>query len=147
LQGKIYAADGSAAAGVQVYAYQTDSTGIYPAFDGASRHGRIRGWAVSDSAGHYRFDTVRPGAYPGNRIAQHIHLHVIEANRCTYYLDDVEFADDPLRAGRGEHPSPRGGSGLTQPTLGADGVWQVRRDVYLGRNLPGYEHCAPSPPG
>jgi len=148
LQGRVHAADGTAAAGTQIYAYQTDQTGVYPALHGvgpiALRHGRLRGWAVSDSEGRFSFHTVRPGAYPDNRIAAHIHLHVIEANRCTYYLDDVEFADDPLRAGLAEHPLARGGSGLTHPKLGADGVWEIHRAVYLGRNVPGYERCARS---
>ena len=54
-------ADGAPAAGIIVYAYQTDATGIYPR--GSTRHGRLRGWVRTDEAGRYRFDTIRPGAY------------------------------------------------------------------------------------
>lgn len=72
----------------------------------------------------------------------HFHLHVIEPGRCTYFLDDVRFADDPRMAGRSESIAPRGGSGLTRPELGADGIWQVHRDIHLGANVPGYDRCA-----
>ena len=146
LHGKIFAADGTAAAGIQIYAHQTDHHGNYPAIDGigaaARRHGRLRGWVISDSEGVYRIHGVRPGAYPESGIPRHIHLQVIEGDRCTYYLDDVEFADDALRAGKVEPAAPRGGPGLTQPVEGADGVWEVRRDIHLGRNVPGHQACS-----
>jgi protocatechuate 3,4-dioxygenase beta subunit len=148
LYGQVFAADGQPAAGIQIYAYQTDHAGIYPPLDGvgpaARRQGRLRAWVVSDSAGRYRFDTVRPGGYPDSAILQHIHLHVIEAGRCTYYLDDVEFADDPRRTDHAERASPRGGSGLTHPERGADGAWKVRRDIHLGRNVVDYGQCGGS---
>lgn len=145
LHGVVYGVDGKPAAGIQIYAHQTDQTGNYPPLAGvgaaASRHGRLRGWTVSDSDGRYRFDSVRPGGYPDSSLPQHIHLQVIEAGRCTYYLDDIEFADDPRRAGQPERAAPRGGSGLTEPARSADNIWEVRRDIYLGRNLPEYQRC------
>lgn len=145
LHGVVHGVDGKPAAGIQIYAHQTDHNGIYPPLAGvgaaASKHGRLRGWTVSDSDGRYRFDTVRPGGYPDSSLPQHIHLQVIEPGRCTYYLDDVEFADDPRRAGQPGRAAPRGGSGLTEPARSADGVWEVRRDIHLGRNLPEYERC------
>lgn len=145
LQGRVLGADGEPAAGIQVYAYQTDHAGSYPPLGGvgaaARRHGRLRGWAVSDAQGLYRFDTVRPGSYPGSTVPQHIHMHVIEPGRCTYYLDDVLFADDPHMAGKSERKSPRGGNGLTQPERNAEGSWQVHRDIHLGRNVADYADC------
>jgi protocatechuate 3,4-dioxygenase beta subunit len=146
LHGVVYGVDGKPAEGIQIYAHQTDQSGNYPPLAGvgvvASRHGRLRGWTVSDSEGRFRLDTVRPGGYPDSSLPQHIHLQVIEAGRCTYYLDDVEFADDPRRASQPDRAAPRGGSGLTQPARSADGVWEVRREIHLGRNLPEYERCA-----
>lgn len=145
LQGQVYGADGKPASGVQIYAYQTDHAGSYPPQDGvgaaARRHGRLRGWAVSDQHGHYRFDTIRPGSYPGSTVPQHIHMHVIEPGRCTYYLDDLLFADDPHMAGKPEPRTPRGGNGLTRPERGLDGAWQVQRDIHLGRNVADYADC------
>jgi protocatechuate 3,4-dioxygenase beta subunit len=70
-------------------------------------------------------------------------MHVLEPDRCTYYIDDVIFTDDPrLTPGRrASHDRGRGGSGVVTPARDAAGVWQARRDVILGAAIPGYEAC------
>lgn len=147
LQGRVLDARGTAVGGVIVYAYQTDSAGIYPtdpALQGtaAARHGKLRGWARSNENGEYVFDTIRPGPYPGRSEPQHIHLHVIEPGRCTYYIDDVQFTDDPrLTPERRASATSRGGAGITTPARDDRGVWHVTRDIHLGRNIPGYAAC------
>jgi protocatechuate 3,4-dioxygenase beta subunit len=145
IRGTVFTAAGRPAAGVIVYAYQTDARGLYPPEPGASgrpsvRHGRLRGWARTDAAGEYRFDTIRPAGYPGTGIPQHVHMHVIEPARCTYYVDDLLFEDDPrlTAAQRANHDHGRGGRGIAVPTKGSDGIWSVRRDIRLGENIPGY---------
>ena len=145
IRGTVFAATGRPAAGVIVYAYQTDAHGLYPPDPGGSgrpsvRHGRLRGWARTDAAGEYRFDTIRPAGYPGTGIPQHVHMHVIEPGRCTYYLDDLLFDDDPrlTATARENHDHGRGGRGIAVPTKGSDGIWSVRRDIRLGENIPGY---------
>lgn len=136
-------------AGVIVYAYQTDHAGIYPAAASAStesarRHGRLRAWAATDATGAYTFRTIRPGGYPDSDLPQHIHLHVIEPGCATYYIDDVMFSDDPRLTPRvvRELDIGRGGHGIVTPTR-HDGVWQVQRDIVLGRNIDGYRDCSP----
>lgn len=135
LEGIVRTSRGRAASGVVVYAYHTDSEGIYPA--AGNRHGRLRGWAITDADGHYRFDSIRPAAYPGQRIAEHVHMHVIEPGVGTYYVDNVVFEDDALLTDADRRAPRRGGSGITQPEK-RDGVWQVTRDIVLGMNIPGY---------
>ena len=127
--------------GIVVYAYQTDAKGLYPS--GPVRHGRLRAWAISDKAGRYQFDTIRPGGYPGTDIPQHVHMHVIEPGRCTYYIDDVLFDDDPrlTAAKRRDMNHNRGGNGIIAPKKDASGRWMVIRDIVLGQGVPGY------PPG
>ena len=139
---------GSPAAGILVYAYHTDSSGVYRPLDpapgdAARRHGQLRGWARTDSLGHYRFITIRPGYYPQRDAPQHVHMHVIEPGCCTYYIASIHFDDDPLlsAATRREDEAGRGGSGLTHPVRGADGVWHVRRDIQLGAGVPGYDEA------
>ena len=100
ITGTVFGTDGSPAPGVIVYAYHTDASGIYPRGpqrrgQAASRHGRLRGWAMTDAMGRYRFDTIRPGGYPGTDIPAHVHMHVIEPGRCSYYIDEILFDDDP----------------------------------------------------
>jgi protocatechuate 3,4-dioxygenase beta subunit len=144
ITGRVLDRTGKPAPGIVVYAYQTDAGGLYPpdpvAAQAGVRHGRLRGWARTDAGGEYQFDTIRPGGYPGTGIPQHIHMHVLEPGRCTYYIDDILFTDDPRLSAeeRERHERGRGGSGIATPTKGADGVWNVRRDIRLGEQIAGY---------
>lgn len=130
--------DGAPAAGVVVYAYHTDAEGVYPRAD--TRHGRLRGWARTDAAGHYRFDTIRPASYPRTTIRQHVHMHVIEPGYATYWISDIVFDDDPYLndSERKRAADGRGGSGLVEPRRDDDDLWHVRRDIALGQGVPGY---------
>jgi protocatechuate 3,4-dioxygenase beta subunit len=67
--GTIYQNDGKTPAEhVILYIYHTDQEGIYATRGGETgwgrRHGFIRGWAKTDSAGRYTFYTLKPGIYP-----------------------------------------------------------------------------------
>lgn len=139
IEGVVTSPDGDPVPGVIVYAYHTDQHGVYP--DGETRHGSLRGWARSDDQGRYTFDTIRPASYPNSTVSQHVHMHVVEPGRVTYYITNLEFDDDPLLTERRRAylERGRGGSGLTHPVRDQDGVWHVRRDIILGKNVPGYE--------
>ena len=139
IEGTVTTTDGKPAAGVIVYAYQTNKDGIYPSDE--TRHGLLRGWAQTDEDGRYRFETIRPGPYPRMRIPQHVHMHVIEPGKGTYYIGDINFDDDPYLSdrSRARHERARGGSGLVSPEKDENGVWHVRRDIELGKNVPGYD--------
>ena len=137
LSGIVYNPDLTPAGGIIVYAYQTDANGKYP--KGSTQHGKLRGWAVTDQKGRYQFKTIRPQAYPGRDIPQHIHLHIIEVNKGTYYIDDITFSDDPLLTY--EHiqkKNCRGGCGKSHPKRNEQDVWHVHRDIILGEAIPNY---------
>ncbi len=145
ITGMVRHGDGTPAPGTIVYAYHTNAEGRYPPDASAPglaarRHGRLRGWARAGDDGRFAFDTIRPGGYPGASDPAHVHLHVLEPDRCTYWIDDLVFIDDPrldpdaLR--RVEHG--RGGSGIATPRRGDDGTWLVVRDVVLGERIPDY---------
>lgn len=130
---------------VVVYAYHTNAGGVYPPGPdtwgpSARRHGLLRGWARTDDAGRYRFDTIRPGSYPGRETPAHVHMHVLEPGRCTYTIDSIHFLDDPklTQEQREADSQGRGGSGLVTPVRGPGGEWVVRRDIHLGEGVPGY---------
>jgi len=144
LTGQVIDQAGRVAPGVIVYAYHTDRTGIYPTprlptGQEARRHGRLRAWAQTNESGEYRFDTIRPGSYPGADIPEHIHMHVIEPGRATYYIGDVMFRDDPKLTPRQvqQLSHGRGGDGIVTPER-RQGVWLVRRDIMLGLGVSGY---------
>lgn len=147
VRGVVYGANGQPRPGVVIYAYQTNKDGVYPddehpAGEAAARHGRLRGWVVTDSQGAYAFDTIRPGGYPGTREPEHIHMHVIERGCATYYIDDILFSDDPrLTPERKRRLGERGGNGVVTPAESQGGRWEVRRDIHLGKNIPGYPGC------
>lgn len=139
IEGLVHHADGAPAPGIIVYAYHTNSSGIYPRDESlkgtaAYRHGTLRGWAQADAEGRYRFDTIRPGGYPGSTLPVHIHMHVIEPGRGTYYIDDIVFTDDPRLTDdvRQRYDHGRGGSGIVTPNRLGDGIWVVERNIVLG---------------
>ena len=145
IEGTVRDKDGRPTPDIIVYAYQTNARGLYPtdpesADMEAHRHGRLRGWAKTDNQGRYRFDTIRPAGYPDTNIPAHVHMHVLEPGRCTYYVDDLLFEDDPrLTPGlRAELSLGRGGPGLAAPQAIPPGAWSVTRDIVLGANIPGY---------
>lgn len=147
VQGTIYNAEGQRQAGVVLYAYQTDASGIYPGdpslTGAAARHGRLRGWVMSDAQGDYTIRTIRPASYPDSTVEQHIHMHVIEPGRCTYYLGDVLFADDPKLSERHRQRQDQayGGNGVVRLQGDASKGWSATRHIHLGMNVPDYQKC------
>lgn len=147
LDGIVTSSSGAAVSGVIVYAYQTDAQGIYPTAPSlrgaAARHGRLRGWSRTDANGRYQFETIRPAGYPNTDIPQHIHLHVIEPGRCTYYIDDVLFEDDPRLTPRqrAAHDHGRGGSGIVKPSQTPNRTWRASRNIRLGAGINDYASC------
>ncbi len=137
---------GNTIAGVIVYAYHTNADGLYPPDDrfkgqAACRHGRLRGWVMTDDRGKYGFDTIRPAGYPDSDLPAHVHMHIIEVGRCTYYIDDLLFDDDPrlTQQKRLQLALGRGGTGIAAPNRDQSDIWVVTRDIVLGEKIPGYE--------
>ena len=79
-----------------IFAYQTDREGLYNR-PGAGPHSwRLKGWVKTAADGKFEFTTIRPGAYPQNKIPQHIHLQIFLPDGRRYWADELRFADDPL---------------------------------------------------
>jgi protocatechuate 3,4-dioxygenase beta subunit len=139
LTGRVYRPDGvTPAPGVVVYAHHTNAAGVYPNRGDergwGRRHGYLRGWVVTNAAGEYRFETIRPAPYTGGRDPAHVHLIVKEPDRREYWIDDVLFTDDPLvTAAHRARLENRGGNGVVTPTRDSNGTWLARRDIILER--------------
>jgi protocatechuate 3,4-dioxygenase, beta subunit len=140
LAGTVFGSDArTPAAGVVIYAYHTNAAGLYangtPESEWSRRHGRLRGWARTGADGRYRFETIKPSPYPGQRIPAHIHLTVLEPGLRPYWIDDVvfdgEFGIDAAYRARRDN---RGGNGIVRLGRDSGGRLLAVRDIILERH-------------
>jgi len=122
---RVYGNDGrTPAAGVTVFAYQTDAAGVYnrPNVSGC----RLRGWAQTDSSGRFEFRTIRPASYPDTRILAHVHFTIDGPSLPRRFVSDLNFADDPLvtQAER-LRAAKEGAFGSVRPVTLRDGAQHV----------------------
>lgn len=120
--------------GVIIYAYHTDSSGLYDGGPAGTRHARLRGWMRTGADGVYAFRSIKPAPYPDGSMPAHVHLTVLEPGRPPYWIDDIVFqgefrVDAAWRARAGL----RGGDGVI-PLARTGGVWTGVRDIRLERH-------------
>jgi protocatechuate 3,4-dioxygenase beta subunit len=141
LHGIVYKNDGKTPApDVVIYAYHTDQEGLYSKGTGSEwgkRHGYIRGWVKSNKKGEYRMYTLRPAPYPNSNSEAHIHVTIKEPGKKEYYIDEIIFTDDKNVDKNHKFPE-RGGPGLIEVKT-KEGIQWAERNIYLGRNIPGYK--------
>lgn len=143
VSGQVFLPDGKTPApGIVVYAYHTNQQGIYPKRNDGKPvgqwHGYLRGWVRTNANGEYRLYTCMPASYPNSSAPRHIHVHVKEPDKHDYYIDDIMFEDDKfISKSHRASLRNRGGSGLCN-TAKEDGLLVCRRDIVLGKNIPGY---------
>ncbi len=144
ISGVIYQADGKTPAkDVVLYIYHTNQNGVYNNKNNEKgwtvQHGYIRGWVKTNEKGQYRFYTLMPASYPNSTAIKHIHPTIKEPGKSEYYIDEFIFDDDPfLTAERRKQPQKqRGGNGLIK-LKNENGILTGERNIYLGRNIPGY---------
>ncbi len=131
IHGRAFAADGrTPLAGAVVFAYHTDREGLYDSPGSPAHSWRLRGWAKTDAEGAFEFSTIRPGAYPGTRIAQHVHFTLFSAAGERHHAGELHFADDPFIGDRERTESERAGEfGSVRPVRRQGDVGHV--DVRL----------------
>lgn len=144
VSGTVYKRDGKTPApDVILYYWQTGNDGYYTPKEGmderAKRHGHIRGWVKTDTAGQYAIYTIRPKPYPNTTSPAHIHLSVKEPDiRNEYYIDEWVFEDDPFVTTAVKNAyDKRGGSGVLKISQ-KGGLQVARQHIILGLNIPNY---------
>jgi protocatechuate 3,4-dioxygenase beta subunit len=94
VSGHLFKPDGKTpAAGVTVYAYNTDAEGYY-GINHAEYPPRIYGWMKTDALGRFELCTIHPGSYPGMRVPAHIHLSAWGAGFPLQWFDELRFEGD-----------------------------------------------------
>jgi protocatechuate 3,4-dioxygenase beta subunit len=134
VSGQTFGPDGvTPAAGVIIYAYQTDATGLY--HNDANRIARLHGWAKTDAVGHFEFSTIRPAPYPNRSIPAHIHFHAWGGGYPLQWTDDLKFAGDPLLSTRDVSESQALGqfANIRPVNRGPDGAWHCAIRFRLSR--------------
>jgi protocatechuate 3,4-dioxygenase beta subunit len=92
--GQVFAPDGrTPAAGVTVYAYNTDAQGYYGA-NRAEYPPRLYGWMKTDPAGRFELSTIHPGRYPNMRVPSHVHFELWGGGYPLWWAEAVQFAGD-----------------------------------------------------
>jgi protocatechuate 3,4-dioxygenase, beta subunit len=136
ISGAVFEADGKTPApDTLIYLYHTDIEGYYGRKSGEHKHGRYRGWLLTDEFGRYSFQTIKPAPYPENRFATHIHTTVTSQTLKEDWIDSILFEGDALISARERQDA--GKKGGFNPILklekGNDGIWYATRDIQLWR--------------
>lgn len=126
VRGRILGPEGEPVPGASVFVYQTGEDGIYGP-EGNSNP-RLKGYLRTDDQGRWEIRTIRPGSYPGTRVAAHIHVHVAPPDGAPEKVGEIVFEGDPLLTSR-----MRDSSFFTvvEPEPAEDGVQRAEYTVRL----------------
>jgi protocatechuate 3,4-dioxygenase beta subunit len=142
--GTVFAPDGvMPAAGVFLYAYNTDAAGHYNNERGLPP--RLRGWMKTGPDGRYEYRTVKPASYPGSRIPAHVHTQLWGAGYPPQEGPELNFEGDRfLTSAAREKSASLGRFTFIRPARrDENGVWRVEHDIRLnasGSRLSGILH-------
>ena len=165
VEGQVVQTDGKTpAAGVVVYVFHTDASGVYnqrgernASPDVVERAAslladrginakrgappRLRGWVRTDAQGRYVYRTIRPAPYPGGREAAHVHTQLWSYEVPAQWGTSLLFADDPLVAAAERRKSAALGrfAYVCAPKRDAQGVQHCRHDLRLKRRGDDFE--------
>jgi len=134
ISGTIYQPDGKTIApNTLIYLYHTDFEGYYGRTSSEHKHGRYRGWMLTDKNGRYSLRSIKAAPYPENRFAAHIHMTVTGVKQREDWIDSILFEGDRLISTRErETAGSKGGfMPIVALTKGSDGILRGTRDIRL----------------
>ncbi len=108
ISGQVFRPDGmTPAAGVVMYVYHTRRDGRYAL--APNQPPEFRAWLKTDDQGRYRYETIRPGAYPDRTTPEHVHVQFWGPGTPWQYAEDLYFDDDQLLPAGERERSARAG--------------------------------------
>lgn len=138
LEGIVYEKDGrTVAKNVIVYAYHTNSQGLYEKKGDETgngiRHGYLRSWAKTNNEGKYRFNTIKPAPYPSHSEPAHVHMTLMREDFDEYWLDATWFKGDRLITAELTEKLTRigGFSNVIELKKNEEGIWFGKREIIL----------------
>jgi protocatechuate 3,4-dioxygenase beta subunit len=133
ISGTVFKPDGKTPApNTLIYFYHTDKYGIYGRED-QPKHGRYRGWMLTDAKGRYEFSSIRPASYPNSTQSQHVHMTITTPEAREDWIDSILFEGDKfLTLRERERTGKRGGfNPIVKLAPGKDGIMRAVRDIQL----------------
>ncbi|HLA95547.1 MAG TPA: twin-arginine translocation signal domain-containing protein [Pyrinomonadaceae bacterium] len=131
ISGTVFQPDGKTPApNTLIYLYHTDFEGYYGRGVG-HRHGRYRGWMLTDKAGNYSFRTIKPAPYPENRWAAHIHMTVTTVKLREDSIDSILFEGDRLISPQERQIHKGGFNAILSFEKSRDGLLRATRNIQL----------------
>lgn len=133
ISGTVFRPDGvTPAPNTLIYFYHTDKFGYYGR-NGEHKHGRYRGWMLTDALGRYEFSSIRPASYPSTTIAAHVHMTVTTLDQREDWIDSILFEGDRFIEARERASSGKKGgfNPILKLQTGADGIARAVRDIQL----------------
>ncbi len=134
ISGTVFGADGKTAApNVLIYLYHTDMYGIYGRA-GQHKHGKFRGWLLTDAKGRYEFRSIRPASYPNTTFAAHVHMTITDADHREDWIDSILFEGDRFISARERETAGRKGGfdPILKLEKGADSILRGVRNIRIG---------------
>lgn len=134
ISGTVYQPDGKTPApNTLIYLYHTDIEGYYGRRADEHKHGRYRGWMLTNKYGSYAFVSIKPAPYPVQRFAAHIHMTVTTPAAREDWIDSILFEGDRLISARErEEAGKRGGfNPIVTLKKGDGGLYYATRDIQL----------------
>lgn len=131
INGTVYKPDGkTVAANTLIYLYHTDVYGKYGR-PGEHRHGRYRGWMLTDERGRYEFETIMPASYPNSTIAKHIHMTLTTLEKKEESVDSILFDGDRFLTSPDREIQRGGFDSVLKLVKGSDDIARGVRDIRL----------------
>jgi protocatechuate 3,4-dioxygenase beta subunit len=115
---------------VLIYLYHTDVYGYYGR-GGEHRHGRYRGWMLTDAQGRFEFRSIKPASYPNSTVASHIHMTLTGKDFQEDWVDSILFDGDRFLTERERVPQRGSFNHVLKLVKGTDGIHRATRNITI----------------